>query len=169
MNNNKVKYIKRGEYSFDKEKFCSYAGTSIEEANFFLFPAAQLVENIIDRSLANHILLKCSDKTQSVLNLNYGPVKKIENIWKTDEYGNLKPLHINYTRLVTDKLYLPKTQYNYEIKYKTSKEDIGPLGELVIFKIAEKFLHGDKIDQCYIKSMLSEYKLFHPFLTPVAV
>ena len=165
----KFKYIERGDYSkvVPLEKFGAYAGMPEDETCFYLHAAVQMVETYICKSLTNHIIHASYSCDQNAMTLPMGPVSNIRKIWRYDECHNLREVHKKCSRLVSDKLFLPRGENSWEIEYETCPVDIGPSEELVIMEVADKLLNGDKPSSNYIRKMLSHHKTVSPMFSGI--
>lgn len=115
--------------------------------------------------MADHVVHHSLQENVCTSLLPLGPVVKILEINKNDGCGNTTEVNTAYCRTINDKIYLPNYECSWEILYKTTAIEIGPLDRIVIFRIADAFANGEEMSPMYIRKMLHEYKPFASHLT----
>lgn len=156
----RTQFIQRGDYDLHihPDEFASYSGFPAEESRLYLHAAIQLVESTVCRSFADHVVHHSLQENVCTSLLPYGPVVEIMEINKNDSCGNSTEVNLGYCRTISDKIYLPNYECSWEILYRTRAMEIGPLDRIVVFKVADCFANGDKIECDHVRKLLHEHK-----------
>jgi len=103
------------------------------------------------------IVMSISEGTCASL-LNFGPVARILELNKNDNFGNSYNVNTGYCRVVHDKIFLPNDGCTWEVVYETKPIDIGPLERITVFKVADAYANGEYYDSDKIRKMLKYHK-----------